>query len=140
MDTLGDIIRQHRKKLKLTTEALAKMVKVDRSYISKIERYNYVPSYKVYAEIEKALNMPRSYRKLFLDSSLKPFNEYEKRSKQLEKIEKDLEKLGNYLDKLNFTSTGTSFHKELIKKLDGLKIKRKKSHEIFEKEYKKRLS
>jgi transcriptional regulator with XRE-family HTH domain len=143
MENLGDIIRKYRKKAPLTTQELADKIKatgqpIDRSYISKIERYNYVPSFKIYAEIEKALNIPHSYRKLFTDTGLKPFNEWEKRSKQLDKIQKDLEKISNYLDKIKYVDT-IPFRQELGKKWNELIAKGKKISKAFEKDQKKLL-
>ena len=52
---IGEFIRSQRKAQKLTAEELAKRIGVDRTYISKIEKHNYLPSYSVLAKIAKTL-------------------------------------------------------------------------------------
>jgi len=54
--TLGSLLRDRRKKLKLTTEELAKKAAVNRTYITKIEKHNKLPSPFVMERICKALS------------------------------------------------------------------------------------
>lgn len=54
---LGSIIKSHRKKLKITTEILAKKVGIDRTYISKIENYNLMPSWEILVAIGRELKI-----------------------------------------------------------------------------------
>jgi DNA-binding XRE family transcriptional regulator len=53
---IGKIVRAQRKRLGLTAEKLAKEVGIDRTYISKIENYNLLPSAEVIDKISKALH------------------------------------------------------------------------------------
>ena len=54
--TLGSLLKDRRKKLKLTTEELSKKADIDRTYITKIERHNKLPSPVVMEKICKALS------------------------------------------------------------------------------------
>jgi len=55
-ETLGSLLRARRKKLKLTTEELAKKAAIDRTYITKIEKHNKLPSPAVMEKICKVLS------------------------------------------------------------------------------------
>ncbi|HIE01306.1 MAG TPA: XRE family transcriptional regulator, partial [Thiotrichaceae bacterium] len=57
--TLGERIRQLRKRRKLTQRQLAEMVHIDFTYLSKIEndRLDYTPSIKTLQQLAKALNV-----------------------------------------------------------------------------------
>ena len=64
--SLGQLIRARRKELGLTTEDLSKKVAINRSYISKIERQNYLPSTKVLIKIVTNLkDNPNKYLKCY---------------------------------------------------------------------------
>jgi transcriptional regulator with XRE-family HTH domain len=64
--SLGQLIRARRKKLDLTIEELAIKVGIDRTYITKIERYGFLPSRKVIDNIVKNLNdNPAKYLRLY---------------------------------------------------------------------------
>ena len=52
---LGAIIKAQRKKLKLTAEILAKKAGIDRTYISKIENHNLIPSWEILVAIGREL-------------------------------------------------------------------------------------
>jgi len=52
---LGAIIKAQRKKLKLTAEALARKAGIDRTYISKIENHNLIPSWEILVAIGREL-------------------------------------------------------------------------------------
>lgn len=54
---LGSIIKTHRKNLGLTSDALAKKVGIDRTYISKIENYNLIPSWEILSAIGRELKI-----------------------------------------------------------------------------------
>ena len=54
----GEYLRETRRKKKLTAEKLAKSIGVDRTYISKIERAGYFPSYGVLHKIAKEIGDP----------------------------------------------------------------------------------
>jgi len=55
---LGETLKEIRRKKKVTAETLAKKVGVDRTYISKIENTDYLPSYAVLRKIAKELDDP----------------------------------------------------------------------------------
>lgn len=57
---LGRNIRKYRKKLKISQENLAFEAKIERSYISAIERGKRNPSIQVISKIAKALKVPFS--------------------------------------------------------------------------------
>jgi len=64
--SLGQLIRARRKELRLTTENFAKKVAINRSYISKIERHNYLPSTKILIKIVANLkDNPTKYLRLY---------------------------------------------------------------------------
>lgn len=54
---LGAIIKTQRKKLKLTAETLAEKAGIDRTYISKIENYNLIPSWEILIAIGRELKI-----------------------------------------------------------------------------------
>ena len=56
-ETIGEIIRNQRKKLGLTAEQLAKKIGVDRTYISKIEKHNLLPSFAVISNLRRVLGI-----------------------------------------------------------------------------------
>ncbi len=63
----GLLVRESRKVKKLTAERLATMVGVDRTYLSKIEQHNYLPSSEIAHKISTALKMPVIYDCYMLD-------------------------------------------------------------------------
>jgi len=64
--SLGQLIRARRKKLGLTAEELAKKAGIDRTYLSKIEKHNTLPSPKVLSNIVVHLNdKPNKYMRLY---------------------------------------------------------------------------
>lgn len=105
-ETLGSLLRNRRKKLKLTTEELAKMASVDRTYITKIEKDNKLPSpaimekitnalsdedlFKVYLKIKYPMVYQRvKTRDLFLDVEIEKITEeMNKKSLTLEEAKK----------------------------------------------------
>ena len=54
--TLGGLLRARRKKLNLTTEELAKRAAIDRTYITKIEKENKLPSPSIMEKVANALS------------------------------------------------------------------------------------
>ena len=54
--TLGSLLKDRRKKLKLTTEELAKKAAIDRTYITKIEKDDKLPSPAIMEKIANALS------------------------------------------------------------------------------------
>ena len=59
---LGQIIRARRKELNFTTEELAKKVGIDRTYLTKIEKYGWLPSPEVLTAIITYLkDKPKKY-------------------------------------------------------------------------------
>jgi len=68
--SIGQLIRIRRKKLQLTAEELANKVGIDRTYISKIEKHDFLPSPKVLASIVAHLN-DRPHKYMHLYESLK---------------------------------------------------------------------
>jgi transcriptional regulator with XRE-family HTH domain len=54
----GELLKKARKRKKLTAEQLGKEISVDRTYISKIENLNHIPSIKVCLKILSTLGMP----------------------------------------------------------------------------------
>jgi transcriptional regulator with XRE-family HTH domain len=54
--TLGSLLKDRRKKLKLTTEKLSKKAGIDRTYITKIEKDNKLPSPAIMEKIANALS------------------------------------------------------------------------------------
>ena len=65
-ETLGSSIRKRRKELKLTAEELATRIQIDRTYLSKIERHNLVPSIEVLVRLNTILDLNR-----WIDSSIR---------------------------------------------------------------------
>ena len=64
--SLGQLIRIRRKKLQLTAEDLANKVGIDRTYISKIENHDFLPSPKVLTKLVAQLNdSPHKYMRLY---------------------------------------------------------------------------
>ncbi len=64
--SLGQLIRARRKKLYLTIEELAKKVGIDRTYITKIEKHDFLPSPQVLTSIIAQLNgNPDKYMRLY---------------------------------------------------------------------------
>ena len=63
--TFGEAVKARRKALGLTAEKLADKAGIVRTYISRIERHNILPSPEVFNKIEKALNtsLSRKYIK-----------------------------------------------------------------------------
>ncbi|WP_041900597.1 helix-turn-helix domain-containing protein [Clostridium beijerinckii] len=55
--SLGDNIKEYRKKANLTQEELARKIGVSKSFMSKIEINNKAPSFEVLLKIAKALNV-----------------------------------------------------------------------------------
>ncbi len=55
-ESFGSLLRNRRKKLKLTTEELAKRASVDRTYITKIEKDDKLPSPAIMEKIANALS------------------------------------------------------------------------------------
>lgn len=55
--SLGDNIKEYRKKSNLTQEELARKIGVSKSFMSKIEINNKAPSFEVLLKIAKALNV-----------------------------------------------------------------------------------
>jgi len=63
---LGEKIKIRRKKLELTAEALALKCGIDRTYLSKIERHNFLPSPKILLKIVSELqDNPYDYLRLY---------------------------------------------------------------------------
>jgi len=60
------MVRGLRKEKKLTAEKLADKIDVDRTYISKIERKNYLPSTEVYESIQKILGFNEDLNEYYL--------------------------------------------------------------------------
>ncbi len=56
-ETLGSLIRRRRKELKMTAEELAIKVQVDRTYLSKMERHNFIPSLEVLMRLNAVLDL-----------------------------------------------------------------------------------
>ena len=61
--TFGDLIRQQRKNRKLTTAELAVLTAVDRTYITKIERHNKLPSMAIMYKICDKLGDDELFKK-----------------------------------------------------------------------------
>lgn len=80
---LGIIIKTQRKKLKITAEVLAKKAGIDRTYISKIENYNLIPSWEILTAIERELKigglrdlyLEQKYPEVIHDKSVKNYKE-----------------------------------------------------------------
>jgi len=53
--TFGQTVRSRRKELGLTAEELAKKTGIVRTYVSRIERHNFIPSLKVLERLIKVL-------------------------------------------------------------------------------------
>ena len=58
---IGRLLKEKRKELKLTTEELAKRASIDRTYITKIERHNKLPSPLVFKKIIDVLKDPELF-------------------------------------------------------------------------------
>ena len=62
MKTIGERIRARRKEVGLTAEELAKLAGIDRTYLSKMERHNVLPSPRIFTKIIIQLKVrPESY-------------------------------------------------------------------------------
>lgn len=57
METLGSIIRNKRKALKITQQEFAKKINIGQSYVAQIEKGKKVPSMEVAEQIAKTLNL-----------------------------------------------------------------------------------
>lgn len=55
--TLGSVIKSRREKLEYSERRLANAVGVDKSYISKIENHNLIPSYHIIVKLETVLGV-----------------------------------------------------------------------------------
>jgi transcriptional regulator with XRE-family HTH domain len=62
MANMGELIRERRTHLKLKVYELAQQAGISPVYITQIERYNKLPSFIVYKNIEKALDLPLDLR------------------------------------------------------------------------------
>lgn len=102
---LGSRLRTRRRELKLTTEELAKIAAIDRTYITKIERHNKLPSlaimqiicdklgeeelFKNYLKIK----YPTMYEKLEKDEATREVGylgrEFQRIKEEVEKIKKE---------------------------------------------------
>lgn len=58
--TFGEEVKLRRKELGLTAEELAKRAGIVRTYVSRIERHNFLPSPKVFGKLMKVLGDKRS--------------------------------------------------------------------------------
>jgi transcriptional regulator with XRE-family HTH domain len=65
---LGKVIKDKRRELKLTARELAQKADIDRTYISKIENHDFLPTYHILIKLENALevNLREYYWKLGL--------------------------------------------------------------------------
>lgn len=57
----GKLVYSRRKELKMTAEKLGKYCGIDKTYISKIERHNFIPTTKILVGLSYALNQPTSF-------------------------------------------------------------------------------
>ncbi len=105
-ESLGSLLKDRRKKLKLTTEELAKKAAIDRTYITKIEKDDKLPSpairekianarsdenlFKVYLKIKYPMVYQRvKARDIFLDVEIEKITEeMNKKSLTLEEAKK----------------------------------------------------
>lgn len=65
MAKIGELVRQQRKEQKLKVYELAQKVGISPVYITQIERYNKLPSFVVYKNIENVLKLPTTLRVQF---------------------------------------------------------------------------
>ena len=63
--SLGQIIEDRRKELDITAEALANAIGIDRTYISKIENHNLIPSYDIIISIASELELGKDFLDLY---------------------------------------------------------------------------
>ena len=65
-NSLGQLIRTRRKELGLTIEELARKVGIDRTYLTKIEKHDWLPSPEVLTHIIISLkDKPKKYVDLY---------------------------------------------------------------------------
>jgi len=98
--TLGSLLKDRRKKLKLTTEELAKKAAIDRTYITKIERHNKLPSPVVMEKICKALS---SYDLFSCYIKIKYPDVYLRAVIEKASMEVELDEIRKKLDKKNIS-------------------------------------
>jgi transcriptional regulator with XRE-family HTH domain len=58
LQPFGALLRHLRKEKKITAEKLADAVNIDRTYISKMEQENYLPSYAIAKKLSEFLESP----------------------------------------------------------------------------------
>ena len=73
----GEAVRKRRKELNLTAEKLAQKVGVDRTYISKIEKHNLLPSIPIVRKLDKHLKS--DFREIYHKNQFKKLTESNRR-------------------------------------------------------------
>lgn len=131
--SLGERIRMRRKEHGLTAEKLAQRVGVDRTYVSKIERHNFLPSLEVFKSIDKILNLGPDFGKQYIQDKYPDFGDVLKAAIAEDKAKrpklyfaKGQEKLVKYLKENSpatyadlTTPAGLININELLKELSG---------------------
>ena len=145
--TLGLGIKNKRKELNITTEELAKRSGVDRTYISKIENHNLLPSARVMHKLSVALGGMDKLQEIYYEEKLRKPLKIPARIKS-SKTDNELDKMRGLLHDHIINDAGAHHKpfityllkefgpdkikdKDLIEKMTSCMDKWRKEHKIF---------